>query len=239
MRTWHHTFMLCFLVLLAPAVSSSAMAPVEAPTAEGTAQGNTATESNEPFDLAARHAEIVANYRSALPAVPSVAPGEAVDAKVRAIIARGNSAARKERLKALTELAAEAEAQDGDQLTVADHALLAEIYFELGKLDDTERHARATISIQADHAQANALLIRALAGSKQIDEAQAALAAALQSGVDPAQLSDRATRCTWRVRVRVAGRKLPNMPRSLLPHSESNSKRTFVPACSSDRSTTC
>lgn len=180
MRYLQITFLLGALTCFVPATVRSADEPAEKP----------AVAADAPFDLAAQHAEIVARYRSKLPATPALPPGGTVDAKLRSTILAGNAAARKERIKALTDLAAQAEKLDPEKITAAEHALLAEIYSEIGKPDDAVRHARAAIGAQADNAVAYALLIRALAGTKQIDEAQAALAAAAQAGVDPKQLTD-------------------------------------------------
>lgn len=177
-------------LVLASVVSVFSLAAVNGAEPADKSAASDSGDAAASFDLTARHTAIEEKYQVSRAALPMLKAGEVLTPERRKEITTASAAARKERQQALTELAAEAEKQDAAKLSANDHAVLASIYLELAKPEDAVRQARAAISAQPDHADAFVTLIRALAISRQIDEAEAALVAAQQAGVDPAKLLD-------------------------------------------------
>ncbi|MBX3411912.1 MAG: TlpA family protein disulfide reductase [Pirellulales bacterium] len=184
MRYW-----ICMFVLGVSLAGDRAMALMGSESA-AEASSTASDDAAVPIDLAARLDEIEKQYQATLVPFPVAPPGETVDPELRKKASAANAAARKERQKALTALAAEASQLDVAKLSAEERAKLAGVYLELGKPEDAVRLARAAISAQADHADAFLVLIRALATSQQVDEAQAALVAAQQAGVEETKLLD-------------------------------------------------
>lgn len=98
--------------------------------------------------------------------------------------------AHKQRTEELKALAAELESLPADKQGFVEHETLADVYVKLRQWDDTIKHARAAIAVQADAAAVHANLIAALAEKPDLDAAAAAFTTALAVCQDKAPIND-------------------------------------------------